>query len=362
MENLAKIQCDLIPSNPGAELGLEIWFDADKIFDSVITDSRHFEYRIDDDIDSEHELKFVLKNKTDQHTIIDDAGNIVNDSVRGASLYLTTNTTNAELTDANYLTAFNSNGFSLGSTNFTNGYTMVGWQWQAGQGTTSSNTSGSITSTVSVNTTAGFSIVTYTGVGGAAQTVGHGLGAAPKFIILMPRSFVSDKYVYHTSIGAANNMAINLTAASAATTLWNSTSPTSSVFTVYGGGGNTNAATYVAYCFAEIAGFSKFGSYTGNASSDGPFVYCGFRPKFVMIKRTDAIENWYIHDTSISPYNVASARLVPNQSAAEVSDQNMDIISNGFKFRTTDGAINSSGGTYIYAAFAETPFKYARAR
>jgi hypothetical protein len=287
------------------------------------------------------------------------------DLIRGTSQGLSSNLTNAENTYSG-VTAFNSNGFSLGSSINGNASTetYVGWQWKAG-GTSSSNTSGSITSTVSAGATQGFSVVTYTGVGGLS-TVGHGLGVAPSMVIVMPRSFVSDKYVYHASIGAANFLSINLTSASAATALWNSTSPTSTVFTVNGNGANQSTSTFVAYCFAAVAGYSAFGSYTGNGSADGPFVHLGFRPKFVMIKRTDTTGNWLILDTSRNTYNVVNAMLNPNLSDAEATGvagtNNWDFLSNGFKPRGTGALTNASGGTYIYMAFAENPFKYSLAR
>ena len=287
------------------------------------------------------------------------------DSVRGVGNYLISNSTNAESNASTSLTAFNSNGFSVGSWGFINGSgdSIVGWQWKAG-GTAVSNTSGTITSSVSANTTSGFSVVTYTGIGGLG-TVGHGLGVAPSMIILMPRSFTSDKYVYNSSIGAANYMSINLTGASASTTLWNSTSPTSSVFTVNGNGANQNTSTFVAYCWAPIAGYSAFGSYTGNGSTDGPFIYTGFRPKFFLLKRSDtgSAANWEIYDTSRDPYNQSVNRLSPSTSDAESSSYALgDILSNGVKIRQTDQTWNANGGTYIYMAFAENPFKYANAR
>ena len=288
----------------------------------------------------------------------------INDVVRGAGNTVIPNTTNAEQAWSAYFTAFNSNGFSVASNGGTfnlSGTTYVAWQWKAG-GTAVSNTSGTITSSVSANTTSGFSVVTYTGVGGLG-TVGHGLGVAPSMIILMPRSFTSDKYVYNSSIGAANYLSINLTAGSASTTLWNSTSPTSSVFTVNGNGANQNTSTFVAYCWAPIAGYSQFGSYTGNGSADGPFVYLGFRPKYVMIKISSTTGSWYVLDTSRSAYNEAVVSLNPNSSSAESTDTNfLDILSNGFKLRTNGGAVNGSGATIIYMAFAENPFKYANAR
>lgn len=296
------------------------------------------------------------------------SSNDVFDVLRGATKSLITNLPNAELTDANGLTAFNSNGFSVGSTasDNGNGNALVGWQWKAG-GSGVSNTNGSITSTVSANTTAGFSIVTYTGTG-ANATVGHGLGVTPSMMIIKNRvDGGRDWQVYHINLtSAAYTLQLDLTAAQALNpTQFNSTAPTSSVFSV-GTASATNASTntFVAYCFAPVAGYSAFGSYTGNGSTDGPFVYLGFRPRFTFIKRTDAIANWRIHDTSRDTYNVASKTLYPNLSNAETSaaSEYWDILSNGIKLRTSDAESNASGGTYIYMAFAENPFKYSLAR
>ena len=287
------------------------------------------------------------------------------DSIRGATVYLTSTSTNGDNSVANTLTSFNSNGYSSGGNSATNGSTLtyVGWQWQAGQGTTSSNTSGSITSTVSVSTTAGFSIVTYTGTG-ANATVGHGLGVAPSMFIIKSRSGATDWVVYHSAIGATKALFLNKTSAQdTSISYFNNTAPTSTLFSIgYGADVNPNTANLVAYCFAEIAGFSKFGSYTGNGSADGPFVYTGFRPTYVLIKRTDAVENWVIFDNARNPYNVETTTLEPNLTAADSSSPSnaaMDLVSNGFKLRCAAG-INT--GTWIYAAFAENPTKYANAR
>ena len=289
--------------------------------------------------------------------------NVLNDSVRGAQYYLYSNLTNAEVNDATYLTAFNSNGYSLGTGNFTNGTTMVGWQWKAG-GTGVSNTNGSITSTVSANTTAGFSVVTYTGTG-ANATVGHGLGVALNFIILKSRNNADHWYAYHSSIGNTGAVFPDLTNATITNSgYWNNTSPTSSVFSI-GTIPSQSTWTYVAYCWAAVAGYSAFGSYTGNGSSDGTFVYTGFRPRWIMVKQTTASSttNWWIYDSSRDIYNVAGDELAANTSNAESSgNTDLDLLSNGFKFRSSTGGLNGSGGTYIYAAFAETPFSFSRAR
>jgi hypothetical protein len=304
--------------------------------------------------------------------------NLLYDSIRGASIFLSSNTTGADTGNSgDLLSSFNSNGFSVNNTLLgganpsTNGSgtTFVGWQWQAGQGSTSSGTgTGGITSvTQSVNTTAGFSVVTYTG-SGANGTVTHGLGVAPKMVMVKWRSggglSAQDWNVYHTSVGATARLFLNTTAASATTSVaWNNTAPTSSVFSIGTGTDvNGSGAAYVAYCWAEIAGFSKFGSYTGNGSADGVFVYTGFLPKYILIKRTDTTASWVVMDTSRGLYNASYYYLLPNSTDADSGPIAMDFLSNGFKLRLTSAAWNASGGTYIYMAFAENPFKNANAR
>ena len=298
------------------------------------------------------------------------SSNLLYDSVRGALYYLSSNSTAAEAggTADTGVTAFNSNGFSLGSAaGYLNGSgaTNVAWQWQAGQGSSSSNTNGSITSTVSVNTSAGFSVVTYTGTG-ANATVGHGLGVAPKMVIVKDRGTTDVWMVYHSSLGATQYIILNQTAAAGTlSTVWNNTAPTSSVFSV-GTVADTNRNTFnfVAYCWAEIAGFSKFGSYTGNGSADGPFIFTNFQPKFIMIKRTDtAGYNWPMMDTTRDTYNVSGYTLYANLDNSEDNGAFLtDIVSNGFKLRNTLAGENASGGTYIYACFASNPFKNSNAR
>jgi hypothetical protein len=293
--------------------------------------------------------------------------NGLEDSVRGVTKDLNSNNTDAEETRASSITAFNSNGFTLGGNDAVynaSAATYVGWQWKAG-GNAASNTSGTITSSVSANTTAGFSIVTYTGTGSNA-TVGHGLGVAPSMIIAKQRSAVQSWPVYHTSIGAANVVYLDLTNASASSTAWQSTTPSSSVFSIgTSAATNTSSGTYVAYCFAAVAGYSAFGSYTGNSSSDGPFVYLGFRPRWVLLKVSSASGyGWLLYDSSRDTYNVTDLNLRPNLSDAESSQtaNYLDFLSNGFKIRgTSDGSINPTQ-TVIYAAFAENPFNTARAR
>jgi len=286
------------------------------------------------------------------------------DVVRGTTLELISDSTAAETTQATGLTAFGSTGFTIGAEAKlnTSTATYVGWQWKGG-GTGVSNTNGSITSTVSANTTAGFSVVTYTGTG-ANATVGHGLGVAPSMVITKSRSLAGSHWtVYHISLGNTGALLLDTTASTyTSSTYWNSTSPTSSVFSVgVDGGVNNSGSTFVAYCWAAVAGYSAFGSYTGNGSTDGPFVYTGFRPRYVLIKRTDSTSDWYIWDTSRDTYNVEAATLLADTSGAETSATSIDGLSNGFKCRSAT-VVNASGGTYIYAAFAESPFQSARAR
>ena len=301
------------------------------------------------------------------------------DSVRGFSP--STNTTKmlisastaaeASLSDITCTTT--SSGFTVADSNPGTGEfwltnrTYVGWQWKAG-GAAVTNTNGTISSQVSANPTAGFSIVTYTGTG-AAATVGHGLSVAPRMLIVKERSAAGDDwYVYHSSIGT-NTIFLSTTAASSAggAAAWNSTAPTSTVFSLGTSVGvNASTQTYVAYCFAAVAGYSAFGSYTGTGSADGTFVFLGFRPRFLLIKRSDAINQWMIFDTSRSTYNQSFnyliANLVQAEAATSGTTDTLDFLSNGFKLRGTTAAENASGGTYIYAAFAENPFKNSLAR
>jgi len=309
---------------------------------------------------------FKRRNISENHWLVD--------VIRGVSTGLYSNLTNAEASQPTTVSSFNSNGFTVGAdtTGFTNvnGNTYVAWQWKA-NGTGVSNTSGSITSTVSANTTAGFSVVTFTGTG-ANATVGHGLGVAPSMVIVKDRTAARTGYqwpVWHTSLGGGTKaLFLNVTDATATdTTYWNSTVPTSSVFSVGTWGGvNYSGDNFVAYCFSAVAGYSAFGSYTGNGSTDGPFVYTGFRPRFVMMKASSNSTSstvWTIFDTSRSPYNASVNELYPNLSAAEgVDSSGIDILSNGFKPKRNSEYANFSGWTYIYMAFAENPFKYSLAR
>ena len=310
--------------------------------------------------------------------------NSLYDAIRGAGndKELISNSTAAEgggnHDSYGWLSAFTSDGFTTTKGTGANYYfnenlaTYVAWNWKA-NGAGSSNTAGSITSTVSANTTAGISIATYTGNGSSSQTIGHGLGVAPKMVIIKGRSNAFGWGVQHVGLTGGNNyLALNQTAAQGTETSHGSSSnATSTTLQVSGSGGasswsNANGVTYVAYAFAEIAGFSKFGSYTGNGSTDGPFVYCGFRPRFIMIKRSDSTSGWVMIDTARDTYNYADKELFANLTNAEASagaSYSQDVLSNGFKIRrASDSSFNASGGTYIFAAFAEAPFNYARAR
>ena len=303
--------------------------------------------------------------------------NAVNHDIRSSGLlnnysFLQTNTTSPENNTATqYATTFNSTGYSIdsyGDNINQNTYTFVSWQWKAGAVVT--NTTGTITSQVRANPTAGFSIVTYTGTLSAAgtATVGHGLSVAPSMIIFKARNADTSWPVQHISLAANNTLNLSGTNLSLdQTSNGNLPKPTASVFyTNWTTGMNINGNTQVAYCFAPIAGYSAFGSYVGNGSTDGPFVYTGFRPKFVMIKATStggAGYDWFIHDTARDTYNVCTLDLEANLSLSENQyGAEQDIVSNGFKLRNTGGGTNQSGVTYIYMAFAEAPFKYSRSR
>ena len=290
------------------------------------------------------------------------------DAVRGVSKRLQTNLLNAESSPISGVKSFDADGFTLGNdtndTNFTSGVTYASWNWLAGNGT-SSNTDGTIASTVSANQKAGFSIVTYTGDGASTTTIGHGLSKTPEMYIVKNRTDGSTSWmVYSNQIPVANYLILDGNNPSGVAGLWGS-GPTSSVITVTTNSQtNANTKNFVAYCFHGVEGYSKFGSYTGNGSADGPFVYTGFRPAFVMVKRTDTTENWHIQDSSRSSYNWQSATVYANLSNAEYNGTafEQDYLSNGFKFRTTNAGFNASGGTYIFMAFAEMPFKYSLGR
>jgi hypothetical protein len=299
----------------------------------------------------------------------ESGSNYLVNSVMGRANGLSSNSSDSQYVSGDTdLTSFNSNGFTVrdaAGQNFTtneSSKSYVAWQWRASNATAVTNTAGSITSTVSANTSAGFSVVTYAG-NQLTSTIGHGLGVAPKMIIVKNRTGDNNWIVYHNSIGASNYLRLNLTNASASTSLWNNTAPTSSVYSVIGDS-DVNGITnnYVAYCFSEVAGYSKIGSYTGNGSADGTFVYTGFRPAFVMVKQSSGANDWAIFDSKRLGYNDGNNWLYPNTSGAEASAARFVLLSNGFKLITTSSLLNSSGATYIYMAVAENPFKYSLAR
>jgi len=320
----------------------------------------------DTDTDMQPDLVWIKnRDQADSHCLFD--------AVRGATEMLNPDTDTAEATDADTLTSFDSDGFALGADVKVNTNTekYVSWNWKA-NGTGSSNTDGSINTTAtSANTTSGFSISTYTGTGSAA-TIGHGLGSIPKMIILKSRVGTDIWAVYNigmTSAPETDFMSMARTdATSDSDTFWNDTAPTSTVFSVGTSADiNDSGDTNVAYCFAEKQGFSKFGSYVGNGdgSSDenGPFIYTGFRPAFVITKSIDSTTAWLIFDTKRLGYNPSNNRLYTQVAAAEgaagASTDSIDFLSNGFKIKTTitsTSHANKSGDTYIYMAFAEAPF------
>jgi hypothetical protein len=305
------------------------------------------------------------------------------DAVRGVTKRLFSNSTTAEGTDAQTLTSFDSDGFTTGNNRATGGDSgnkMVAWNWLAANGT-ASNSNGSITSTVSANTTAGFSIVSWTGTGdgtpSSSGTLGHGLSSAPKMIIVKNRTDAVNWPVYHagnTSAPETEVIYLNLTnTTSDDNNFWNDTAPTSSVFTVAGDNSvNGNGDSMIAYCFADVKGYSKFDSYTGNGNADGTFVYTGFKPAWVMVKRTDSATNanWAISDNqrlnNSGNQDGGKGNYVPHVLAANLHNDEsyfgggagnkQDFLSNGFKFRDTGSYGNASGSTYIYMAFAENPF------
>ena len=291
------------------------------------------------------------------------------DAVRGVNKQLLTNTTNAESSYSTYVTAFGSDGFTVGNDGDVNGSakTYVAWNWKA-NGSGVSNTNGSITSTVSANQDAGFSIVKYTGQSGVS-TVGHGLSKAPELIIVKDRDATNEWVVYHaynTTAPETDYLRLDSSNATADYGFWNDTAPDSTKFTVgdlqpVNGGWGHN---YIAYCFHSVEGFSKFGFYNGNGASNGAFIHTGFRPAFVMVKARNLGEDWWVQDSARDPYNDLNwARLAPSLVNAESNTTTgEDFLSNGFKFRTGNNGWNGSSGIYIYMAFAENPFKHTNAR
>ena len=290
---------------------------------------------------------------------------VLTDSVRGVNSQLYSNDVSIG-TQTNGITSFNSDGFVLGNWSNTNkaSNTHVSWNWKAG-GSASSNTDGTQTSSVSVNQDAGFSIVTYTGgnTNDSSDNVGHGLGVIPSMIITKVTNGTTGWIVGHKDIGWNDQLVLNTTAAESVNnrSYGVNTNPTSSVFTVAQNGGDyiTNSGgTFVSYCFAEKQGYSKFGSYTGNGNADGTFIYTGFKPAMIIVKQSSGTNSWHIMDNKRDTFNPLGNLLLPNSNAATntVSANRFDFLSNGFKCRDTSGGTNASGQTYIYMAFAESPF------
>ena len=273
------------------------------------------------------------RNGTEQHNVYD--------SVRGIYKRLMPDANSLEYSSDTQLTAFGSDGFSVGSSDAINdaGNSMVAWNWKK-------------------SATSGFDIVTATGTG-SAKTIAHSLSAVPQVIISKEKSgSINDWVVYHESLGNNKKLTLNTTNAVNTDSCWNNTTPTSSVFSVSGASVvNRNSSTYVYYLFSEKKGYSKFSSYIGNGNADGTFVYTGFKPAFIMAKCSSASGDWVITDVKRNPYNPLSKRLFPNQNiAAQTTNNWYDALSNGFKARLSDGTHNGSGKTYIYMAFAESPF------
>ena len=279
------------------------------------------------------------------------------DSVRGTTKVIGSDRTSAEATVSNGLTAFGSDGFTVGADSNVNdnGDSHVSWNWLGANGT-ASNTDGSTTSTVSANTTSGFSIVQWTGTSGNT-TIGHGLGTVPAMVIAKNLGGSTNWVVYHKNLTSGYYLKINLTNAQDNANSYFTADPTNSILSLTGSTAfNSSGNGMIAYCFADKQGYSKFGSYTGNGNADGTFVYLGFKPAWVMVKRTDSASAWQINDTKRDPYNKTTHTLFPHLADAEsATGWFVDYVSNGFKIRDTGSAVNASGGSYIYMAFAEEP-------
>ena len=299
------------------------------------------------------------RNATRDHRLLD--------STRGVQKELVSNNDAVEYTESTGLTAFQSDGFQHGGANGygASGENYVAWQWKANGGTTTTNDAsstgvGGLDSVYQANTTAGFSIVTYTG-SGSNTTVAHGLGNVPEVIIFKKRTDdTEDWLVYHHTQGNASAGKLNTNAAweTGSSSLFDSTTPTSSVFSIKTNSKvNDSSDTYVAYCFSEVQGYSKFGSYKGNGNTDGRFLYLGFKPALIIVKATDT-DNWRMYDNKrANAHNVIDVRIIADTNAAESQDDNeCDFLSNGVKFRSSSGGVNSDGQAYTYMAWAEHPF------
>ena len=292
------------------------------------------------------------RNTTDDHVIFD--------KVRGGTKYVYTNSTQAESTYSSLDLTFENTGVDVGSytTINNNGSGIISYHWLA-NGAGSANTAGSINSTAtSANTTAGFSIVKYTGNQTAGATVGHGLGSVPKMIIVKNLNDSENWVVYHNKLGNTDGLYLNTNDSTVGTnTFWNNTTPTTTLFTLgtHDRVNNVNIP-YIAYCFAEKTGYSKFGKYIGNGNADGTFIYTGFKPAFIMLKNSSSSgTNWFMHDAARNPSNPIGYYLTADNNTADQTTDLLDITSNGFKQRNSYANLNGSGDTYIYMAFAEAP-------
>ena len=284
------------------------------------------------------------------------------DAVRGATKRVYPNSTTGEATTSNTLTSFDSDGFSLGDQDNVNanGITMASWSWKV-NGAGSANTAGTINSTVSANTTAGISIVTYTGNGSSGATVGHGLSTAPRIVLIKKRNSADPWSMLNVDFDLNKYLRLETDGALYSDALFNNTAPDATKFTLDSDGQvNGNGNTFVAYCFHNVPGFSQMGNYRGNGNAFGTFIYTGFKPAWIMTKRTDTADWWGIFDTKREGYNAdpslhSNDPLFANTSDAEGGPLAIDILSNGFRFQTTNNGVNGSGGTYMYLAFAEEP-------
>ena len=311
---------------------------------------------LDGDTDMQPDIVWIkAHNYTSDHRLFD--------AVRGATKMIKPSETEVEGTESTALTAFNSDGFTVGTSGDVNNssYDYIAWCWKA-NGSGSSNGNGSISSTVSANTTAGISIVKW-GATGSNATIGHGLGVAPTFLISKNLETVTNWYVYHgLGMGPTKYMKPNLNVAEFADSAgWQDTAPTSSVFSVGTNSSiNNSGDDTITYCFAEKQGFSKFGSYTGNGNADGPMLFTGMKPALVVVKRSNSTGSWNVFDNKREGFNADNSNLYWNTNSAEQTDSDrtnpIDFLSNGFKMRGTDTDVNGSGSTYIYMAFAESPF------
>jgi len=279
------------------------------------------------------------------------------DAVRGAGKELRVAESGAEYDRTNNIQALQTNGFQVGTDAQVNGNNSLYVSWGlSANGAGSANTDGTISSTVSVNTTAGFSIVKYTGTGSNA-TVGHGLGAVPKMVIVKDRTTTRNWFVYHNSIGNANRLKLDDTSASGSSNVWNNTTPTSSVFSidsqVYT---NASGNNFIAYCFAEKTGYSKIGSFIGNGNADGTFIYTGFKPAFILVRASNLTTNWHLYDNKRDLINPADIILRANSTNTEATNSEFayDFVSNGFKARSSGSEFNGSGNTFIYYAVGQS--------